>query len=281
MRVVRTIADLRALLRPLRQEGKRIGFVPTMGFLHEGHDSLIRQSAARCDSTVVSIFVNPTQFGPGEDLANYPRDLERDQNLCLEAGATVLFLPEVAEIYPTGFQTHVEPGRLADTLCGRFRPGHFRGVTTVVAKLFSIVQPDVAVFGAKDYQQAAIVKRMVRDLNFPVKVLVAPTYRERDGLAMSSRNQYLSPAERQQATVLSGAIQLARRMVRSASRGCPATRLQKALTALISQHPAARVDYISVFDPVTLKPVAKAQRGSHLAMAVLIGRTRLIDNGEL
>ena len=177
MRIVRTIADLRALLRPLRAEGKRIGFVPTMGFLHEGHGTLIRQSAARCDATIVSIFLNPTQFGPGEDLASYPRDLEKDQNLCLEAGAGVLFLPEVSEIYPTGFQTHVEPGRLAEPLCGRFRPGHFRGVATVVAKLFNMVQPDLAFFGQKDFQQTVVIRRMARDLNMPVDIVVVPTVR--------------------------------------------------------------------------------------------------------
>ena len=203
MRVVRTIADLRALLRPLREAGKRIGFVPTMGFLHEGHEALIHQSAARCDATVVSIFVNPTQFGPSEDLANYPKDLERDQNLCLEAGTTVLFLPEASEIYPTGFQTHVEPGRLAEPLCGRFRPGHFRGVATVVAKLFNMVEPDLAFFGQKDFQQTVVIRRMARDLNLPVDVVVVPTIREADGLALSSRNAYLDEDARRRALRLS------------------------------------------------------------------------------
>ena len=203
MRVVRSIADLRALLRPLREQGHRIGFVPTMGFLHEGHGALIRQSAARCDATVVSIFVNPTQFGPSEDLASYPRDLERDQSLCLEAGTTVLFLPEGAEIYPTGFQTHVEPGSLAESLCGQFRPGHFRGVATVVAKLFNMVQPDLAFFGQKDYQQTAVIRRMARDLNLPVDIVVVPTVREADGLALSSRNIYLDEEARPKALSLS------------------------------------------------------------------------------
>ncbi|WP_243303421.1 pantoate--beta-alanine ligase [Geothrix oryzisoli] len=275
MRVVRTIADLRALLRPLRDEGKRIGFVPTMGFLHEGHGALIRQSAARCDATVVSIFVNPNQFGPGEDLASYPRDLERDQNLCLETGATVLFLPEVAEIYPTGFQTHVEPGHLADTLCGRYRPGHFRGVATVVAKLFNIVQPDLAFFGQKDFQQTAVIRRMARDLNLPVDVVVVPTVREADGLALSSRNTYLDEEARQRALTLSQGL-LAAKAAFEEGEAAPAK-----LVALARSHMtgADSIQYLELVDAQTLEPLqGPVDRTVALCVAAYVGSTRLIDN---
>jgi len=275
MRVVRTIADLRALLRPLREEGKRIGFVPTMGFLHEGHGALIRQSAARCDATVVSIFVNPTQFGPSEDLANYPRDLERDQNLCLESEATVLFLPEVSEIYPTGFQTHIEPGRLAETLCGRFRPGHFRGVATVVAKLFNMVQPDLAFFGQKDFQQTVVIRRMARDLNLPVDVVVVPTIREGDGLALSSRNTYLDEDARRRALCLSEGLLAAKAAFDAGER-------QAAKLLEIARGPLSGVDsvqYLELVDAQSLESFQGAiDRTVALCVAAYVGSTRLIDN---
>ena len=275
MRVVRTIADLRALLRPLREAGKRIGFVPTMGFLHEGHGALIRQSAARCDTTVVSIFVNPSQFGPSEDLASYPRDLERDQNLCLEADASVLFLPEVAEIYPTGFQTHVEPGRLAEPLCGRYRPGHFRGVTTVVAKLFSIVQPDLAFFGQKDFQQTVVIRRMARDLNLPVDLVVVPTVREPDGLALSSRNANLDEDARRRALCLSEGLLAAKAAFDAGERD--ATRLLE-----LARRPLAGADsiqYLELVDAQTLEAIHGAvDRSTALCVAAYVGSTRLIDN---
>jgi len=275
MRVVRTIADLRALLRPLRDEGKRIGFVPTMGFLHEGHGALIRQSAARCDATVVSIFVNPTQFGPGEDLASYPRDLERDQNLCLETGATVLFMPEVAEIYPTGFQTHIEPGQLADTLCGRYRPGHFRGVATVVAKLFNIVQPDLAFFGQKDFQQIAVVRRMARDLNLTVDVVMVPTVREADGLALSSRNTYLDEDGRQRALTLSQGLLAAKAAFEEGERN-PAKLLDFARSLMTG---ADSIQYLELVDAQTLEPLhGPVDRSAALCVAAYLGSTRLIDN---
>ncbi|WP_243317498.1 pantoate--beta-alanine ligase [Geothrix paludis] len=275
MRVVRSIADLRALLRPLRDEGKRIGFVPTMGFLHEGHGALIRQSAARCDATVVSIFVNPTQFGPGEDLASYPRDLERDQNLCLETGATVLFMPEVAEIYPTGFQTHVEPGHLADTLCGRYRPGHFRGVATVVAKLFNIVQPDLAFFGQKDFQQTAVIRRMARDLNLTVDVVVVPTVREADGLALSSRNTYLDEDGRKRALTLSQGLLAAKAAFDEGERE-PAKLLGTARALMTG---ADSIQYLELVDAQTLEPLqAPVDRSAALCVAAYLGSTRLIDN---
>ncbi len=275
MRVVRTIADLRALIRTIREQGHRIGFVPTMGFLHEGHGALIRQSAARCDATVVSIFVNPTQFGPGEDLANYPRDLERDQGLCLETGATVLFMPEVSEIYPTGFQTHVEPGRLAEPLCGRFRPGHFRGVATVVAKLLHMVQPDLAFFGQKDYQQAVVIRRMVRDLNLPVDVVVVPTVRDGDGLALSSRNAYLAPGDRERALALSQGLLAAKAAFDAGER-----RTQPLLD--LARGPLGRVDqmqYLELVDAQTLEPLdGVVDRSAALCVAAFVGTTRLIDN---
>jgi pantoate--beta-alanine ligase len=275
MRVVRTIADLRALLRPLREAGKRIGFVPTMGFLHEGHEALIRQSAARCDATVVSIFVNPTQFGPSEDLANYPKDLERDQNLCLEAGTTVLFLPEASEIYPTGFQTHVEPGRLAEPLCGRFRPGHFRGVATVVAKLFNMVEPDLAFFGQKDFQQTVVIRRMARDLNLPVDVVVVPTIREADGLALSSRNAYLDEDARRRALRLSEGLLAAKAAFEAGERN-------GAKLVEIARKPLAGVDsvqYLELVDTQNLEPIqCPVDRSAALCVAAYVGSTRLIDN---
>jgi pantoate--beta-alanine ligase len=278
MRIVRTIADLRAILRPLREEGKRIGFVPTMGFLHEGHAALIRQSAARCDATIVSIFVNPTQFGPGEDLANYPRDLEKDQNLCLEAGAGVLFLPEVAEIYPTGFQTHIQPGRLADPLCGRFRPGHFRGVATVVAKLFNMVQPDLAFFGQKDFQQTVVIRRMARDLNLPVDIVIVPTVREADGLALSSRNAYLNEDARRRALCISQGLMAAKAAFDTGERS--AERLIELVRV-----PLAGVDsvqYVELVDTQNLEPISGlVDRAAALCVAAYVGSTRLIDNVTL
>jgi pantoate--beta-alanine ligase len=259
----------------LREEGKRIGFVPTMGFLHEGHGALIRQSAARCDATVVSIFVNPTQFGPSEDLANYPRDLERDQNLCLDAGATVLFLPEVAEIYPTGFQTHIEPGRLAEPLCGRFRPGHFRGVATVVAKLFNIVQPDLAFFGQKDFQQTVVVRRMARDLNLPVDVVVVPTIREADGLALSSRNTYLDEEARRRALSISEGLLAAKAAFEGGERN--AAKLLELARAPLSG--VDSVQYLELVDAQNLEPFqGEVDRAVALCVAAYVGSTRLIDN---
>jgi pantoate--beta-alanine ligase len=246
-----------------------------MGFLHEGHGALIRQSAARCDATVVSIFVNPTQFGPSEDLAGYPRDLERDQNLCLEAGATVLFLPDVSEVYPTGFQTHVEPGRLAEPLCGAFRPGHFRGVATVVAKLFNMVQPDLAFFGQKDFQQTVVIRRMVRDLNLPVDVVVVPTIREADGLAMSSRNTYLDEEARRRALTLSEGLLAAKATFDAGER--QGTVLVE--TARARMTGPDTIQYLELVDAQTLEPIQGAvDRTAALCVAAFLGTTRLIDN---
>jgi len=229
---------------------------------------------------VVSIFVNPTQFAPTEDLARYPRDLARDRKLCREAGTDVLFVPREKEMYPESFSTYVVEEELSHSMEGASRPRHFRGVTTVVLKLFNIVMPEVAVFGAKDFQQAAVVRRMVKDLNVPVKIIIAPTVRERDGLAMSSRNKYLKGDLREQAVVLSRALARAQEAV-SDGRAVTSAALRSELRALIERQPAARVDYIEFFDPRTLEKVEQVGRDSHMAMAVFIGNTRLIDNGSL
>lgn len=253
-----------------------------MGYLHAGHLSLMqraRQSAGRKGKVVVSIFVNPTQFGPNEDLAKYPRDLKRDQALCRRAGVDVLFVPAAAEMYPQGFSTWVTEEKLAKGMEAASRPTHFRGVTTVVAKLFLIVQPTVAVFGAKDFQQSVVVRRMARDLNFPLKIIVSPTKREADGLAMSSRNKYLSPAQRAQATVLSRAIQAARQRLGKSS--VAAKVLARELQRLIAREPEARVDYIAFVDPATLEPAGTVKKGTQIALAVFVGKTRLIDNATL
>lgn len=271
-----------------RRERVRVALVPTMGCLHEGHLSLIKLARRRVGQrgkVVVSLYVNPTQFGPGEDFARYPRNLAQDKKLCRSSGVDVLFVPADREMYPAtdgqAFSTYVAEHRLSQSMEGASRPTHFRGVTSIVAKLFNIVGPDLAVFGEKDYQQAAVVRRMVRDLNFPVTLVLAPTVRESDGLALSSRNQYLSPAERSQATVLWRAIQRARESVRAFRDGIPSSRLRAELVRLIGREPAARVDYVAFFEPHGLEPVKRVRRGHHLALAVFIGKTRLIDNGRL
>jgi pantoate--beta-alanine ligase len=288
MRIVRTVAVMRVLAERWRLSGVPVVFVPTMGALHEGHVSLVRHARRLVGingMVVVSIYVNPTQFSPNEDFKRYPRDPEGDARLCREAGVDLMFVPTDRQMYPSAsgrpFSTFVVEDRLSTLMEGRSRPTHFRGVTTVVAKLFNIVDPDVAVFGAKDYQQAIVVKRMVRDLNFRVKIVVAPTLREPDGLAMSSRNRYLSLEERPQARVLWEAIQVARQRVRASRPGVPAEALRNELAAFVGRQPSARVDYINVFDPLSLEPAEVARRGTHLALAVFIGKTRLIDNARL
>lgn len=271
-----------------RRQGKPIALVPTMGCLHAGHLSLIRRARRHVGPAgvvAVSVFVNPIQFAPTEDFSRYPRDVARDRRLCREAGVDVLFWPSGEAMYPGrragAYSTYIVEESLAKVMEGASRPTHFRGVTTVVGKLFHIVLPDAAVFGAKDFQQAAIIRRMVRDLNYPVRVIVAPTVREADGLAMSSRNQYLEGPLRAQAGVLWRAIRKARGLVRASRRPVAATRLKQQLAWFIEEQPAARVDYIEVFDPATLQPSDPARRGRHLALAVLVGKTRLIDNGRL
>jgi pantoate--beta-alanine ligase len=271
-----------------KKQGRRIGFVPTMGYLHAGHISLV-QRARRLVGTrgkvVVSIYVNPTQFGPKEDFSRYPRDLKRDLKMCRAAGVDVVFTPRDDQMYPGKaegrYSTYVVEEQLTRSMEGASRPGHFRGVTTIVAKLFNIVLPDVAVFGAKDWQQAAVIKRMTVDLNFPLKIVVAPTLRERDGLAMSSRNKYLEGDLRRQALALWRAIQLAQATVRKSSRPIAAARLKVDLKKFIQREPAARVDYIEFFEPDTLAAVTKVTRGTHIALAVFVGKTRLIDNATI
>ena len=288
MRTVKSVRAMQSLARRWQRAGVRIAFVPTMGSLHEGHLSLVRrarQAAGRHGRVVVSLYVNPTQFGPREDLSKYPRDVPRDAKLCRAAGVDVLFVPEDREMFPgkpgPAFSTWVTEEQLSQPMEGRSRPGHFRGVTTVVAKLLHLVGADVAVFGAKDWQQAAVVRRMVRDLNFPVKLLIAPTRREGDGLAMSSRNAHLRGDLRRQAAILSRTIAGARHVVRASRRPVDAARLKNVLTRLIEQQPGARVDYLEFFDPDTLAPLGRVSRGAHLALAVFIGKTRLIDNGRM
>ncbi len=288
MRVIQTAAAMQRLALRARRVGQRIAFVPTMGYLHEGHVSLMRRArkfAGPRGLVVVSIYVNPTQFGPQEDLSRYPRDLKRDQRLCRDAKVDVLFLPSDAEMYPGKaegrYSTYIVEERLTQRMEGASRPTHFRGVTTIVAKLFNLVLPDVAVFGAKDWQQATVVKRMAHDLNFPVRIHVAPTVREKDGLAMSSRNKYLSAEERPQALALWQAVQSARKAVRLNKAPLKVDGLRKRLVKEIQRQPAAKVDYIEFFHPETLEPLARVAKGSQMALAVFIGKTRLIDNARL
>jgi pantoate--beta-alanine ligase len=274
--IVTTVAEVREAVAAARRSGKTVGFVPTMGALHEGHASLVRAAAAASQFVVVSVFVNPTQFGPKEDFAKYPRTLEADQKLCSEAGAHLVFAPTAAEMYPERSVTFVEVKELDAELDGPARPGHFRGVCTVVLKLFNIVRPDLAHFGAKDAQQARIIRQMVRDLNVPVEVRVEPTVREADGLAMSSRNRYLSPAERALAPAIYRALQNAQ--VRAAAGEIDVARLESALAAELAAVPGARVDYARVLDSETLQPLPRVDREVLVAVAVFLGTTRLIDN---
>lgn len=277
MRTFQKVGPLRAYVRGIRSEGRSVGYVPTMGALHEGHIGLIHRAKNDCDLVVVSIFVNPKQFGPQEDLAAYPRDVRRDQQIASNEGVGALFQPEVDEIYPPGFQTVVDVPDLARPLEGERRSGHFRGVATVVAKLLNMVRADRAYFGQKDYQQLLIVERLVRDLNIPTEIVSVPTVRAEDGLALSSRNAYLSPSERNSATVLYRAIQAARQYVESG--GAEVDTLLSQVTALIEREPCAKIDYAALVDPENLSPVdTLSDRVTLLALAVFIGSTRLIDN---
>ncbi len=273
MRILRTVAELRDYRKSL--DGM-VGLVPTMGFLHEGHLSLVRQSKADCDHTIISIFVNPTQFGPNEDFNSYPRDTDRDLALLDRAGANTVFMPGIDEMYPPGADTFVVPGRITERLEGAVRPGHFKGVATVVLKLFNLVQPQRAYFGQKDAQQVAVIKKMVADLDVPVEIIVMPTVRESDGLAMSSRNSYLNPTERLAATVLYRSLRLAEELIKGGERDSDL--IKSRMTGLIEGEPLARIDYISLADakspeelPFVVKPVL-------ISLAVRIGKTRLIDN---
>lgn len=276
MQLVTTIAEVRELVNAWKQAGKTIGLVPTMGYLHEGHQSLIQKAHAENDEVVVSVFVNPTQFGVNEDLSSYPRSIENDQEKSTAAGASLLFHPAVDEIYPAGFHTYIEAFGVTEVLEGASRPTHFRGVTTVVGKLFNIVQPTRAYFGQKDAQQAAVIEQMVRDLNFPVEIVRCPIIREADGLAKSSRNVYLSPEERQAALILSQALDLAQSLLEKGETS--AEKIIQAMTEKIQQEPLAMIDYIKVVDNQTLQDVAKIEKPVLIPLAVRIGKTRLIDN---
>jgi pantoate--beta-alanine ligase len=275
MQILRTIAETRATCRSAQSQDKRLGLVPTMGALHEGHLSLVRLARAQCDVVAVSIFVNPIQFGPHEDLAHYPRPFERDSDLLRAERVDLLFAPSVEEMYPLSALTYVTVEEMTDRLCGRSRPGHFRGVTTVVSKLFHIVGPDVAYFGQKDAAQVAILRKMVVDQNFPVQIEVGPIIREPDGLAMSSRNAYLNPEQRRQALVLYRSVQHVRELFRKGERS--STRLITAAKEVFRQEPAAQLDYFEIVDPSTLLPVPDAY-GALVAVAAFVGTTRLIDN---
>ena len=279
MNVHDEIPDVRQLSRAAHFTGKRIGLVPTMGALHEGHLSLVRAAKNQCDLVVVSIFVNPTQFGPNEDFAKYPRTFERDCELLEKEDVDVVFAPSVEEMYPAGAVTYVTVEGISDKLCGRSRPGHFRGVTTVVSKLFHIVEPDLAFFGQKDAAQVAIIQRMVRDLNLPVEIVVCTIVREPDGLAMSSRNAYLTPEQRKSALVLSRALRRVQQVFDQGERN--AARLIEVGKAVVAEEPAVRLDYLEVADPETLDRVEVISSKALAAVAACLGTTRLIDNAVL
>jgi pantoate--beta-alanine ligase len=279
MKICTAIEDMRASCRSARQDGKRLGFVPTMGALHEGHLSLVRAARASCEIVAASIFVNPTQFGPNEDLAKYPHNFERDRNLLEKEGVKLLFAPSVEEMYPRGAATWVTVEGLSNKLDGRSRPGHFRGVTTVVAKLFHIVEPDAAFFGQKDAAQVAIIRRMVRDLNFPVEIVACPIVREHDGLAMSSRNAYLDSKQREQALVLHRALLRVESCWQAGEKN--AGKLRAEGREEIAAEKSVRLDYFEIVDPDQLDPVENVGDGALVALAATVGTTRLIDNTVL
>jgi len=288
MRIIKSVAGMQEQSRSWQRAGVRIGFVPTMGYLHDGHLSLAhraRRAVGPEGKIVLSIYVNPTQFGPREDFSSYPRDLTRDLHLCRKAGVDAVFTPGDESMYPgrsTGaFSAYVVEEGLSGFMEGKSRPMHFRGVTTIVAKLFNVVMPDVAIFGAKDWQQAAVIRRMTADLNFPVKIIVAPTLRERDGLAMSSRNKYLEGDLRRQALVLSQSLRHVTTRVAGIRGGVPAGALRREVARIVSREPQARLDYVEFFDPNTLAPLSRVARGARMALAVFVGKTRLIDNARL
>jgi pantoate--beta-alanine ligase len=276
MRICNTVEDMRAACRAVRRGGKRLGFVPTMGALHEGHLSLVQAARASCDAVAASIFVNPAQFGPNEDLAKYPRSFDGDRELLESEGVALLFAPSVEEMYPAGAATWVTVEGLSSKLDGRSRPGHFRGVTTVVAKLFHIVEPDAAFFGQKDAAQVAIVRRMVRDLNFPMEIVACPIVREADGLAMSSRNAYLDPQQRKQAILLHRSLMRVKKSWEAGVRD--AAKLLATGREEFAGEKSVRLDYLEIVDPDSLDPVKSVVAGALVAVAAFVGPTRLIDN---
>lgn len=275
MKVVKTIKEVREIVSEWKKQGLTVGLVPTMGYLHEGHQSLIRRSDEN-DRTVVSVFVNPIQFGPNEDFAAYPRDLERDTKKCEEAGADLIFAPEASEMYAEDFSSFVDMTGPTDELCGLRRPGHFRGVCTVVSKLFNIVTPDRAYFGQKDAQQLAVIRRMVRDLSFGIEIVGCPIVREEDGLAKSSRNTYLSPDERKAAVIISQSLKAGQEMIEKGETDT--AKILDSITAMIESEPLAKIDYIKAVDADSIEPVDTVSGRVLFAAAVYIGKTRLIDN---
>lgn len=279
MEVISKPEKMQRLSLKLRSEGKTIGFVPTMGYFHEGHLSLMRKARQECDVVVVSIYVNPLQFGPREDFNRYPRDIERDLKMAESVGVDIIFAPTDEEMYPEGYQTFVEVTELTRGLEGIHRPGHFRGVTTVVAKLFNIVLPHKAYFGEKDFQQLRVVQKMVRDLNFPVEIVPCPTVREEDGLAMSSRNTYLSPDKRKAATILYRSLKAADELFKSGERN--ATRLKAKVWEVLATEPFVRPQYVEIVDAETLEPVYTVDRPSVILLAAFVGQARLIDEWVL
>ena len=276
MELVTTVEEVRSRVKQWKKEGLTVGLVPTMGYLHDGHKSLIDRAVKENDRVVVSDFVNPTQFGENEDLGSYPRDIERDSKLCEEAGAALIFHPAPEEMYAPDYCTFVDMNKLTDVLCGKTRPIHFSGVCSVVSKLFNIVTPDRAYFGQKDAQQLAVIRRMVRDLNFDIEIVGCPIVREPDGLALSSRNTYLNTEERKAALVLSQALKLGKDMMESGETD--AVRIRKAMVEHIEKEPLARIDYVEIVDADSLESVQKIENKVLTAMAVYIGNTRLIDN---
>jgi len=276
MQVVRTIQEVRTAVAEARADGKRVGLVPTMGALHVGHISLMQAAAARCDFVVVSIFVNPTQFGPGEDLEAYPKPFEKDLAICEQQGVGVVFAPTPEQMYPRENVTWVTVEKLTEPLCGRSRPGHFRGVTTVCTKLFNIVGPGVAFFGQKDAQQALVIRRMVADLNMPLEIEVCPTVREADGLAVSSRNRYLSEQQRREATVLNRSLEKCREMIEAGVTS--AAEIRVAMIAVLEEVPDLEVEYVSLVDAESLQELAELQGQVLAAIAARLGPARLIDN---
>lgn len=276
MNVLTTIEAMRSASRAAKTAGKRVGFVPTMGALHEGHLSLVRSAKAQCDVVAASIFVNPTQFGPNEDFSKYPRAFERDRELFAKEGVELLFAPAVEEMYPAGAVTYVTVEGMSERLCGKSRPGHFRGVTTVVCKLFNIVEPDIAFFGQKDAAQVAIIRRMVRDLDIPVEIAVCPIVREADGLAMSSRNTYLDLQQRKAALVLYRSLQKVKREFESGESN--AAKLAEQGRKLFAQEPSVRLDYLEIVEPDNLEALDNIESSALVAVAAFLGATRLIDN---
>lgn len=276
MEVIKSVKKMQKRADEIREAKKIIGFVPTMGYLHEGHLSLVRIARKKADVVVVSIFVNPIQFLPEEDYNSYPRDFKRDKKLLQKEKVDIIFYPSVREMYPEKLLTKVSVPYLTETLCGEKRPGHFDGVATVVAKLFNIVKPHFAVFGEKDFQQQVVIKKMVKDLNFDVKIVTGPTVRERDGLAVSSRNEYLSPEERKRAPVLYRSLELAKKMVKKGEKD--PEKIKKAMLEMIKKEKPSKIDYVEIVNPETLHPVPKIEKKVLVAVAVRFGKARLIDN---